>query len=218
MTITGIHGLKLVRDRDFIMCLIPSTFGRLLDMFGRALELQWNWACLLDKVVTVFFPSRLREGLTRRYLTRRFQSKGEIFSDFITAQYRANQILKYFSTEGELIDFIIQNLKPSMRTHLIYSSKPSTMSELFELGHTVNNSVIAESQRPIACNRNQFRPNNASLFPAGYNRHIKKSKSHASESRTSSQLKCWACGQIGHIRAHCRSRRRSHPQGNEAGI
>ncbi|KAJ4447483.1 hypothetical protein ANN_09490 [Periplaneta americana] len=143
----GIHALGLVGDREFILGLIPQTSGLLLEIFGRGIRFQWTWPILLERVVLELLPSRLREDLVRDYLSRRFQFPEENFLEFLDSVYRANVILNHYSTESQLIELILQNMSPCIRSHFVFQSRPRTIEELRELGRSVDNSLIAEKQQ-----------------------------------------------------------------------
>ncbi|KAJ4430232.1 hypothetical protein ANN_22444 [Periplaneta americana] len=88
MEIIGIHALGLVEDREFILGLMPQTSGLLLEIFGRAIQFQWSWSILLERVVLELLPSQLREDLVRDYLSRRFQFPEENSLEFLDSLYR----------------------------------------------------------------------------------------------------------------------------------
>ena len=79
MLVIGFYEQMVVNDRDFILCLIPRTKGRLLELFGQAIAFQWVWPRVQENIVKSFFPARQKEELVQKYLTRKFQSHNDSF-------------------------------------------------------------------------------------------------------------------------------------------
>ena len=83
MLVIRFYELKVVNDRNFTLCLMPRTKGRLLELFGQAIIFQLVWPRVQEKIVNSFFPVRQKEELVRKYLTRKFQSRNYSFFYFV---------------------------------------------------------------------------------------------------------------------------------------
>jgi hypothetical protein len=62
----------------------------------------------------------------------------------------AADILGCNGSNDELVDRVLQNLHPQVRSHLIFTEKPRTFSDLFILASAVAEAVVIEKQRRSA--------------------------------------------------------------------
>jgi hypothetical protein len=59
----------------------------------------------------------------------------------------AARILEFAGTESELVQRIVQNLHPTVKSHCIFQERPQTISQLFSFATVVTEAVAIETQR-----------------------------------------------------------------------
>jgi hypothetical protein len=59
----------------------------------------------------------------------------------------AAEILGYTGSESQLVDRMVQNLHPKVKSYLLFVTKPESARDLFSLATTVAEAVAVEEQR-----------------------------------------------------------------------
>jgi hypothetical protein len=57
------------------------------------------------------------------------------------------EILAYTGSESQLVDRMVQNLHPKVKSYLLFASRPESVRDLFLLATTVAETVAVEEQR-----------------------------------------------------------------------
>jgi hypothetical protein len=197
-----VHDLKLVGDSEFIALLISRTTGRMTSILGSHLNSTQNWGMVRAEIVNTFLPTRVRERHLALYVLDRFQSPSEDLNTYITTVVAAAEILGFEGGESRLVHRILQNLHPRVKTHLMFSAKPESLKDLYGLATTVAEGVAIERQREMlaaASRQGQISRIGASSMVVA----------ESSPANASNRVKCWACGELGHLRRDCLRNRRS---------
>ena len=194
LKLCSIYEFHLVNDEDFLNGCLIRTDGSLTRIWSECIQQKFNWMQARCHVMKYLLPSRLMEDFVVKFITRRFQKSHENLSDFISQIHNSARLLSYNVSEERLIDIILQNMSPSIRSHLIFSSKPNTISELYHLAQAVSNSEIAEAQR-----ENFSVQSRANLEPV-INNTVSSGNIGGQNTR---QIRCWRCRKIGHTQSQC---------------
>ena len=204
------HELALVDDGTFICGVMSRTSLGVLDVCGKGYRENWGWPRLRENLVRVFIPRRIQDDLVQSHITRRFQLQDENFSTFIKSVQQANFILKYVPDEKTLVELIIQNMLPSIRSYLVFSNPPQSMAELEALSDVIANAMITDRQRLAANNRGQGQVNtevrsrgSSDRCPGGNG-----FQSRNSVQGPRRQRECWTCGRNDHFQRNCPARQR----------
>ena len=125
-----IHELVLVEDSTFICGVMGRTLLGVLHVCGKGNCENWRWPRLREYLVRVFIPSGIQDDLVRSHITRGFQLQDENFSTYIKSVQKENFILQHAPNEKALVELIIQNMLPSIRSYLVFRNPPEFMAEL----------------------------------------------------------------------------------------
>jgi hypothetical protein len=91
-----------------------------------------------------FLPSRFVELV--ELVDHRFQSVSESFLDYLDSVINAAYVLQECSQRPEMVDLILQNTDPGMRTRFVFFKRPEPLSELYASDRQLTNSMVASSQ------------------------------------------------------------------------
>jgi hypothetical protein len=150
------------------------------------------------EIVSIFLPPRVKERFLTSYVLNRFQDHGEDVTDYVTSVVEAAKILGFAGSESQLVCRMVQNMHPSVKSHLFFENRPQSVGDLFQLATTVTEAVAVEEQRggvntPVLCGSTP-QPAVACLARAG-----------SPQPRTNTR-RCWACGGVNHFRGDCPER------------
>lgn len=169
-------------------------------------------------LIATSFPPRIRERFLASYVLDRFQAANEELNQYLMAVVAAADILGYEGPEPLLVNRILQNLHPSVRSYLQFSDKPTSIAEMFSLATTVAEAVAVEKQRDTAGRLTSSSRPNPKVVP------VTSSMVITSPVRSlNSRVTCYRCGGIGHMVRNCPSTPVSgnidpRSQGNAEGV
>jgi C4-dicarboxylate transporter len=98
-------------------------------------------------IISIFLPPRVKEGFIASYVLELFQSSGEDLNTYVMSVVAAAEILGYTGLESQLVDRMVENLHPKVKSYLLFASKPESVRYLFSLATTVAEAVAVEEQR-----------------------------------------------------------------------
>ena len=209
--VQGIHDLALVEDRTFICGVMGRTSLGVLEECGKGNRECWGWPRLREHLTRVFIPSRIRDDLVRSHITRRFQDQNENFIGFARSVQQANFILQHLRNEGDLVDIILQNMLPTIRSYLVFTRPPQSMAELMALGDVIANAMITDRQRSAATNGVSGSDSTEARARGPVER---RSGGNAFQNNNyingpRRQRGCWTCGRNDHFQRNCPDRQRA---------
>ncbi|KDR12470.1 hypothetical protein L798_13772 [Zootermopsis nevadensis] len=212
-----VHDLKLVSDFEFLSLIVGRTSGRVAQIIGKYLVGKPEWGTFRSELIATFFPPRIRERFLASYVLDRFQAANEELNQYLMAVVAAADILGYGGPEPLLVNRILQNLHPSVRSYLQFSDKPTSIGELFSLATTVAEAVAVEKQRDTAGRLTSSSRPNPKVVPVTCSMVI------TSPGRSLTSRVTYRCGGIGHIVRNCPSTPVSgnvdpRSQGNAEGV
>jgi hypothetical protein len=177
----GIWKLKLVTDVEFLSIMLSKAHGYFAQVIGKHLTQRSNWVEVRKGLVKIFLPSRVREQLLNSRVLNRFQHMVEDLHTYLLSIREVVETLSYEGTEEELVDRVLQNLHPRIRPYLLFTPKPNTFRELFDLASVVANAGATEKLRQdlLGVSEKREARSGASLLSAGRR----------------SKLRCWNCGE-----------------------
>ncbi|PNF31022.1 hypothetical protein B7P43_G18038 [Cryptotermes secundus] len=210
-----VYDLNLVGDLEFLALLVGRTSGRVTQILGLHLGTPSKWGVVSSELSSTFLPPRIREEFLSKYVLRRFQSPTEELTEFIMSVVAAARILSYHGSESDLVQRIVQNIHPRVRSYLVFGSKPSTISELHALASHVAEARAIDAQRqgdenPAFAGASR----SAARGPCQVSMAIDQTRPVRNRG-----VVCWKCSARGHLKRDCPS---SVPlplsnQGNEQG-
>lgn len=183
--------LQLVTDRELIKCLMTKVRGRTLEILGEANLTQTPWDDVIHKIVNTLIPSRLKEELIRKHITRRFQGADENFVTYIKDVQCFNYLLDFSNDESRLIDLILQNMWGPLKMHFIFNKKPENLNQLIALADKMGDNMIAEIQREETRRTVRFHDS-------------ARREAHRPQNDRNFRGECWRCGRQGHTKNNCR--------------
>jgi hypothetical protein len=124
IAVTQVVQLKLIPDSEFIALLMSRTSGRAMQILGTHLGLSNDWGMVQTEIVSTFLPPRVKERFLASFVLNRFQNKGEDLTDYVTSVVEAAKILGFAGSESQLVGRMVQNLHPSVKSHLIFETRP----------------------------------------------------------------------------------------------
>jgi hypothetical protein len=194
--VSEIYELKLVSDCEFMSLLMCRTSGRVTQILGAQLGTAQNWAGVRSLIISTFLPHRLKEKFLRSYVLDRFQSSAEDMNAYVMSVVAAADILGFVGSESQLVHRMLQNLHPRVRSHLLFTSKPESVHDMFALATTVAEAVAVEEQRKLQL---------ATTSPIPSSRPAEKGKFSAEPRVAVADRKgqCWGCGKRGHVQRNC---------------
>jgi hypothetical protein len=89
----------------------------------------------------------VKERFLTFYVLNRFQDHGEDLTDYVTSVVEAAKILGFAGSESQLVCRMVQNMHPSVKSHLFFQNRPQSVGDLFQLATTVTEAVAVEEQR-----------------------------------------------------------------------
>ncbi|PNF15478.1 hypothetical protein B7P43_G17030 [Cryptotermes secundus] len=210
-----VYDLNLVGDLEFLSLLVGRTSGRVTQILGFHLGTSSKWELVSSEISSTFLPPRIREDLVSNYVLRRFQSPTEDLTQFIMSVIAAARILNFNGSQSDLVQRIVQNMHPRVRVHLVFGSKPTTISELHALASQVAEARAIDSQRQGSENKALA---GASQGAGRASRQVSMAIDQGQRVRSEGVV-CWKCSGKGHLRRHCPSSLPlpSSNRGNEQG-
>jgi hypothetical protein len=178
-------------------CLKPLS-DRLLDCLRRGVDFDAFHAEVLDYFVPVRVMERLKvERVFRAQLPR------EALSQYVGDVRMLARVLRLGIPEHQLVDMVLQGLKPEERSRLVFAPRPSSFAELEKLVILSRSVQDADVQRSQAIGHSSRGHSNPVVA------HIRQDSVAPQVQRR--PIVCFGCGQPGHIRRDCR---RGQPNGS----
>jgi len=173
-------------------CLKPLG-DRLLDCLRRGVSFD----DFHKEVLELFVPRRVMEKLKVERVFRP-QHINEALSQYVGDIRTVERVLRLGISELELIDIVLQGLKPEERSRLTFSPRPTSFADLDRL------SILSRSVQDADRQRNQVVGH---LPPAGRHPVLAPVGQVPEAPQWQRQpVVCFGCGQPGHIRRYCRQR------------
>jgi len=140
----------------------------------------------------------VHERLIRNLIVFNFHQKGVQVRTFIDQIFQAAEFLAYGATEQQLVERIIMNLHPEILKEAAFLNKPNTRDELFHVINQIEERFsVAEERRSVE--QGTRRNNSWGESPGRFQRH--------GQAQPPRRIKCWNCGQTGHVHNKCPNRK-----------
>lgn len=170
-------------------CLRPLS-DRLLDCLKRGVSFDTFHAEVLD----YFVPTRVMERL-RVERVYRPQAPGEMLSQYVGEIRSLAQVLRLNFSEGQLVDLIVEGIKPQDRSRFVFCAKPTTFAELDRLSRFSSGIQDCDFQRNLCWG--QFPP-----VPLGPQVAFVQPGPPVPNTRKEPPV-CFGCRQKGHVKRNC---------------
>jgi hypothetical protein len=202
-----IHALGLVDDRTFITRVLPLVPTGLLQLLGACLRSGDNWAECKARLLEEHFPHFVRERLIRDLIVFNFHAREQPLRVYIDQVFQAADFLQYSATEQQIVERLVMNFHPDVLSQAAFLDKPRTRRELYRVVGLIEERFSVRQERA----RIGQGPGGGS--EGGQNPTTPSSNAqNKSRGPGSGQVKCWNCGQSGHVRTNCP--RGAKPPGN----
>lgn len=195
-------------ENEVVKLILPSTSDHLFAVWLSGIQTRQSWNDLHASILYKFFPGVHRKRLETEYVLRQ-QLPNESFSDFVEDIVGTAQALQLSWPEYYLVDIIMSNLAPHVRSHLVLQNRPLSINDVRCLASNVSASMAADNryfsnflQQPqnfssvTRTNRN-FGPQATTSFFSHPPPHVK-------------QTQCFRCNGFGHIAKNCLNFRRKY--------
>jgi hypothetical protein len=168
-----------------------------MQILGTHLGSSNDWGMVQTEIVSTFLPPRVKERFLASFVLNRFQGMGEDLTDYLTSVVEAAKILGFAGSESQLVGPMVQNMHPSVKSHLFFETRPESVSDLFQFATTITEAVAVEDLRTRAnipvLREKAPQPAVACLVgPA--------------RAQPRSGVRSWTCGGVGHFRSRCPGR------------
>jgi len=178
----------------FIARILPLLPRGLLQFLAGCLRDQSNWATFKTRILQEYFPHFVRERFIRNFIVFNFHQKGVQVRTFIDQNFQAVGLPSYGATEQQLFEMIIMNLHPEILMEAAFLNKPNTRDELFhDVDQIEERLSVAEERRSVE--KGTRENNSRGVSPGRFQRHA--------QAQPPRKIKCWNCGQTGHVRNKC---------------
>lgn len=186
---------------ETIKLILPCTTDHLFTLWVDAIQRKISWTDLHDEILDNFFPGIHKKRLETQYVFRQ-QFPSETFADFVEEIISMSRALNLGWPDFHLIDIIMSNVAPHVRSHLTMHTKPYSLTQLRSLASQVNASVSADNR--------YFQ-----TFSGAQTQHNVHSNSPAVSFQTTPppnirQMQCYKCHNVGHVARNCLNGRRRY--------
>ena len=195
----GVFDLKLVSDSEFMALLVSRTSGRITQILGAHVGTTQCWGLVQTEIISTFLPCRVKERFLASHVLERFQSPGEDLNSYVMSVVAAADILGFSGSEAQLVQRMLQNLHPKLKSYLLFATRPESIKDLFSLATTVAEAVAVENQR---------KRTTASAQQGCVSRPVASGMviGQTPAAKADSRRRCWGCGAPGHNLRDCPSR------------
>jgi hypothetical protein len=173
-------------------CLKPLG-DRLLECLRRGVSFDG----FHKEVLELFVPRRVMEKLKVEKVFRP-QHINEALSQYVGDIRTVERVLRLGIGELELIDIVLQGLKPEERSRLMFSPRPTSFADLDRLSILSRSVQDADFQRSQAAGHLPCTGPHPVVAPVG--------QAPEQPQWQRQPIVCFGCGQPGHIRRYCRQR------------
>jgi len=189
-----IYSLGLVQDRVFIARILPFLPRGILQFLTGCVREQSDWATCKTRILQEYFPYFVCERLIRNLIVFNFHQKNMQVRTFIDQIFQAAEFLSYGATEQQLVERIIMNLHPEILKEAAFLNRPNTRDEVFRVVNQIEERFcVAEERRNME--RETRKNYGRGDSPDRFQRH--------GQAHPPRKIKCWKCGQTGHVRDRC---------------
>jgi hypothetical protein len=207
-----IHDLDLVDDRVFITRILPFVPGGLLQFLGACLRERASWAGCKSQLLDEYFPHFVRERLIRDLIVFNFHGEGQSMRVYMEQVFQAEEFLQYEATEPQLVDRVVMNLHPQVLSQSAFLEKPRSRKDLYRFVGLIEKkfSVLKERARlgPKLTRRGRH--------GTGGGGSLRDDRSNP-RAPVREPVRCWGCGQHGHVRRSCPERNAPSENAQRAG-
>lgn len=169
-------------------CLRPLR-DRLLDCLGRGVSFDTFHA----EVIEFFIPARVMERL-RVERVYRPQAPGETLSQYVGEIRSLAQVLRLSLSEGQLVDLIVEGIKPQDRSRFVFCSKPNSFADLDRLSRFSSGVEDCDFQRNALW---------GSVPPGPFGPPAPLQPRQPMPNTRREPPVCYGCHQQGHVRRNC---------------
>lgn len=170
-------------------CLKPLS-DRLFDCLRRGVSFDIFHA----EVIEYFIPARVMERL-RVERVYRPQAPAETLSRFVGDIRGVARVLRLGFSERQLVDLILEGVKPEERSRLVFCARPSSFADLDRLSIFSRGVQDADLQREAMMRHLPHTPSRPTFPPVQSGRSEQNPRGQAPS--------CFGCGQRGHVRRDC---------------
>ena len=176
------------------ICLSPLR-DRVMDCLSRGVSFDTFHAEILE----FFVPARVMERLRVEQVYRP-QAPAETLSRFVGEIRRVARVLRLNFSEQQLVDLILEGIKPEERSRLVFCARPTSFAELDRLSIISRGVQDADSQRREVAGHLPRGPSRPVIAPV-------QSGVAGQQGSHRQPPVCFGCGQRGHVRRDCRQGR-----------
>ncbi|XP_054266844.1 uncharacterized protein LOC128989016 [Macrosteles quadrilineatus] len=186
-----------MEDSVVLELLVPLCLRPLGDKLLDCLKRGVNFDNFHSEVLELFVPFRVMERLKVERVFRP-QKFDETLSQYVGDICGVWRVLRLGIPENQLVDIVLQGLKPEERSRLIFAPKPSSFADLDRLV------ILSRSVQDADCKREHV----AGHLPRTGPHPAVASVCRGPETpqRQRHPIVCFGCGQTGHMRRECRQR------------
>jgi hypothetical protein len=176
--------------------LVSRTSGRIMQILGAHLGTTEDWGMVQSEVISIFLPPRVKERFLTLYVLDPFQSLGEDLNTYIMSVVAAADILGFVGSESQLVHRMMQNLHPTVKSYLLFETRPESIRDLFSLATTVAEAVAVEEQR-----RRLAAPVRQNGAPRPVANTVIRGRPCMAKAEC--KRRCQGCGASGHLERDC---------------
>ncbi|PNF24849.1 hypothetical protein B7P43_G12918 [Cryptotermes secundus] len=195
--------------------MVSRTSGRITQILGAHIGTTQSWGLVQTEIISTFLPCRVKERFLASHVLEGFQSPGEDLNSYVMSVVAAADILGFSGSEAQLVQRMLQNLHPKVKSYLLFATRPESIKDLFSLATTVAEAVAVENQRKRTTASAQ---QGCVSQPVASGMVIGQTPAAKADSRR----RCWGCGAPGHNFRDCPSRphqrRATGSSGNDLGV
>lgn len=208
-----------VDDKLLLSLLIPLCRSPLSERLYETIRAGKGFDEFHKRSLKFFVPDRVLERLKTDRLYR-LQRVGESLAAFSADVRRCCKVLRLPVAEAEVVQIILEGITPEERSRLVFSSRPTTFSELDQLCVVARNIQLTDATREQVLRPRNNRPVMAVQrapepvrdFHPEQNFHHGPAQNYRSGNAVGFQPRaepgrgviCYRCGKAGHIRQNCR--------------
>lgn len=186
---------------DTMKLILPCTSEGLFNIWVGAIQTRMSWSELHCAILDSYFPGVHRKRLETQYIFRK-QSPTETFPQFVEDIVGSAKALQLHWPEFHIVEIILANIAPYVRSHLVMQNKPFTISGLRTLAGHVNATAMADTRYfQTFAHSTQAPPYMPSEAV------VNQSQSNVS---LNNNRKCYKCNGFGHIAKNCLNFRRGY--------
>ena len=126
--------------------------------------------------------------------------------------FQAAEFLKYGATEEQLIERVVMNLHPDILNNAAFLEKPRTRRELYRVIGLLEERFSVQEERE-RLGRIGNRASEGLSSPGDFPHSPRRKPRGPGQG----QIRCWDCGQMGHVRSGCPAQNTSSGNGPRPG-